>query len=281
MDDGYFASAPAVPAAPAGTGSAPSRRAGLVLGCVVLLGAATVAATAVLADRATERVPLRPLRAVTEPAPAAQGWAPSFVDAAGRPARWDPCAPIRVAVRAAHLPPTGRTDLAEALRRISAASGLQFVDEGLTDEVPSAQREAYQPERYGERWAPLLVGWALPQEVGHRVGKGVAGLASVVALPVPDGGSIVTAQVVLDASRRLASGFGPGATQGEVLLHELAHAIGLGHVDDQTQVMNPAATSGESAFGSGDRAGLAALGSAAGCQPPPAPRRLDVTPRAR
>jgi hypothetical protein len=79
---------------------------------------------------------------------------------------------------------------------------------------------------------------------------------------------------VLDAGNRLAAGFGPGTTDGEVLLHELAHAVGLGHVLDPTQVMYPHTTHSESQFGAGDRAGLAALGAAAGCHPAPPARPL-------
>jgi len=45
-----------------------------------------------------------------------------------------------------------------------------------------------------------------------------------------------------------------------VLRHELGHLVGLGHVDDPTQLMNP--TAGEvTTFQSGDLTGLAALGN--------------------
>jgi predicted Zn-dependent protease len=44
-----------------------------------------------------------------------------------------------------------------------------------------------------------------------------------------------------------------------VLRHELGHLVGLGHVDDATQLMSP--TIGEpQTFQSGDLAGLAKLG---------------------
>jgi hypothetical protein len=45
--------------------------------------------------------------------------------------------------------------------------------------------------------------------------------------------------------------------------------VGLNHVLDPTQVMYPQTTNGESTFGAGDRAGLAALGAPAGCHPAP------------
>jgi hypothetical protein len=221
-----------------------------------------------------------PLHAVTTPAPASAGWGASYVDDLGRPARWDPCTPIHYVVQTRWEPAGGRADLAAALKRLAKASGMVFVDDGDTDELPSQQRAAYQPARYGHRWAPLLVGWLPPAQTDLGLGHGVAGVTVAVALPGPKGGSIVTGQVALDADHALPAGFGPGATEGEVLLHELAHAVGLGHVLDPTQVMYPQTTNSESQYGAGDRAGLAALGRPAGCHPAPAPRNLRtvVTP---
>ena len=240
------------------------RRAGLLL--AGLLAGLPVAAVSVARAQGD---PVPPLTWVE--APAASGWSASYVDAAGRPARWDPCTPIRYVVNPAWMPRDGRRDLAEALRRLSAATGLVFEDAGNTDELPGANRAAYQPERYGERWAPLLVAWIPPGATDLRVGRGVQGVSVGVAVPSERGGHLVSGQVVLDAGNPLASGFGPGATEGEVLLHELAHAVGLGHVLDPTQVMYVQTTNSESEYGAGDRAGLAALGAAAGCHPAPAP----------
>jgi hypothetical protein len=271
----YFAGAPVAshaplqPAGPPVPASVRRPRRVLLPVLVVLAGAA--AALVVAASR-IEALPA--LTQVTTPAPAAAGWGPAWVDDQGRPARWDPCSPVRYVVNPAWMPQRGREDLAEALRRISAVSGLRFVDDGDTDELPRADRPSYQPERYGERWAPLLVAWVPPGATDLGLGSGVQGLASTVAVSTREGGVLVTGQVALDAERRLASGFGPGATEGEVLLHELAHAVGLGHVDDPTQVMYYRTTNSESEFGAGDRAGLAALGAAAGCRPAPTARAL-------
>jgi hypothetical protein len=214
---------------------------------------------------------------VEEPAPAAAGWGPIYVDEHGAPARWDPCTPIRYVVQPGWIPAQGRADLAEALRRLSAVSGLQFVDEGDTDELPSLSRAAYQPERYGERWAPLLIGWVPPEQTdlglsGSVAEGGVQGISLATVVPSTGGPSLVSGQVALNADNRLSAGFGAGTTDGEVLLHELAHAVGLNHVLDPTQVMYPQTTNGESTFGAGDRAGLAALGAPAGCHPAPAAR---------
>jgi hypothetical protein len=177
------------------------------------------------------------------------------------------------------IPAAGRADLSEALRRLSAVSGLLFADDGDTDEMPSLDRAAYQPERYGERWAPLLIAWVPPERTdlglsGGLEGGGVQGLSLSTVVPNAGGPSLVSGQVALNAGNRLAAGFGAGTTDGEVLLHELAHAVGLNHVLDPTQVMYPQTTNGESTFGAGDRAGLAALGAPAGCHPAPDVRQV-------
>lgn len=252
---------------------APARSSRRVVVALVLVLLAVVAAGAV----ATSRVRAAAVGTVTAvDAPAASGWSPTYVDQDGDPARWDPCTPIRYVVQAGWIPDAGRRDLAEALRRLSAASGLQFVDEGDTDELPSRDRPAYQPARYGQRWAPLLIGWVPPAVTDVGLGSGVQGVSLSVAVPGRAAPHLVSGQVVLDAAHRVAAGFGPGTTDGEVLLHELAHAIGLGHVLDATQVMYPQTTSSESEFGAGDRAGLAAVGAAAGCHPAPKARPLRL-----
>jgi hypothetical protein len=259
---------------PASRPRAASRRRPSALLLTVLV---TVAGTGALATLAAVRVEALPaLQQATGPAPAADGWGPAWTDDTGRPARWNPCRPLGYVVNPAWMPPRGREDLIDALSRITAVSGLRFVDQGDTDEVPRQDRPAYQPERYGERWAPLLVAWVPASATDLGIGGGTQGLASTTAVPTSAGGVIVTAQVALDADRRLASGFGPGATEGEVLLHELAHAVGLGHVDDPTQVMYYRTTNSESQFGAGDRAGLVALGAAAGCLAVPEPRAVSA-----
>lgn len=271
-DPGYFGGTPAMLPALA----PPRRRAGVVL---VLSGVlALVLAGGVVATSRVQAQAMSTVHALEEPAPAEDGWGPTYVDDRGRAARWDPCTPIHYVVNPGWIPHKGRADLTEALRRITAASGLQFVNDGDTDEMPSRTRPAYQPGRYGERWAPLLVAWVPSASTDLGLGDGVQGVSMAVAVPGKAAPSLVSGQVALDASRRLAGGFGPGTTDGEVLLHELAHAIGLGHVQDPTQVMYPQATNAESQFGAGDRAGLRALGAEAGCHPAPKARHLRMQP---
>jgi len=266
---GPWASTPA--ARPVPPPAATAGRPALRLLLIVLVG---LGGTAALKAGAPSAAAVGSVIAVEQPAPAAAGWGPLYVDEHGAPARWDPCTPIHYVVQPGWMPVAGRADLTEALRRLSAVSGLQFADDGDTEEMPSLDRAAYQPERYGERWAPLLIAWVPPELTdlglsGGPGGGGVQGVSRSNVVPNVAGPSLVSGQVVLNADNRLSAGFGAGTTDGEVLLHELAHAVGLNHVLDPTQVMYPQTTSGESTFGAGDRAGLAALGARAGCHPAP------------
>lgn len=254
----------------------PRARSQAPLVCALVLVLTAVVTAGAVATQRARAAATGMVVAVDEPAPAAAGWGPSYTDQQGRPARWDPCTPIRYVVQAGWIPDAGRRDLDEALRRLSGASGLQFVAEGDTDELPSRERPPYQPDRYGDRWAPLLIGWVPAGATDLGLGGGVQGVSLVVALPGREAPHLVSGQVVLDASNRLASGFGPGTTDGEVLLHELAHVVGLGHVLDATQVMYPETTNSESQFGAGDRAGLAAVGASAGCHRAPEAHRLEM-----
>jgi hypothetical protein len=256
---------------------APRPRSRVPLVCGLVLALTGVVTVGAVATNRVQEAAVGTVSPVEQPAPATAGWGPTYVDELGRPARWDPCTPISYVVQAGWIPDAGRRDLAEALRRLSEASGLRFVSEGDTDELPSRDRAPYQPGRYGKRWAPLLIGWVPAGSTDLGLGDGVQGVSLSVALPGREAPHLVSGQVVLDASNRVASGFGPGTTDGEVLLHELAHAVGLGHVLDATQVMYPQTTSSESQFGAGDRAGLAALGAAAGCHPAPGARPLRLT----
>jgi hypothetical protein len=60
-----------------------------------------------------------------------------------------------------------------------------------------------------------------------------------------------------------------------VLLHEIGHVVGLSHVDNAAEVMNPVAQVAPTAYGTGDTFGLRHLGLEAGCTgsptPPPTP----------
>lgn len=181
---------------------------------------------------------------------------------------WSPCRPIHYVVRTANQPRGGAAGIQRAIAAVSAATGLQFVRDANTDEAPDRDRDAYQPDRYGDRWAPVLVAWATVDEVPD-FGVDVAGEAMTQRVTTPSGDeAFVTGAVLLDpASYREISRYAGRAAADAVILHEFGHLVGLDHVNDRAQVMYPRSGPGSpTAFQRGDLTGLAALGLGA-CQP--------------
>ena len=184
-------------------------------------------------------------------------------DGSGRPVTFDPCRPIHVVVRPDGQPPSGPAMVAAALAEVSRATGLVFVDDGPTREAPSADR--HLAGRWSLRSAPtpVLIAWATEREWPSLAGTvlGEAGpVSQVFARSTP---RFVTGQVVLDAAD-LAHVPGDVAAAEQVrlvLLHELGHLVGLGHVDDPAQLMHAETGGGLTGFGAGDLRGLHRLGS--------------------
>ena len=179
-----------------------------------------------------------------------------------QPVAFDPCRPIHYVVRP-NGAPAGSLDLLPlALADISAATGLEFIDDGTTDEAPSTVRPNYQPDRYGDRWAPVLVAWSTPAEFTELSGD-VIGLAGSEPVTADDDQlALVSGQLVLDSEQFgevLALKSGRTLAIGTIT-HELGHLVGLGHVHDEHQLMYPSARPLVSHLGRGDLTGLAALG---------------------
>jgi hypothetical protein len=189
----------------------------------------------------------------------------------GDPVRWNPCEPIHYVVNDAEAPIGSIDDVYEAVRRVSEATGIPFVYDGRTDEVPTRERAWVQPERYGPGWAPVVIAWVEPDETDIRfVTEGEP--AAAVARPwVPYGEDvIVSAWVVVNTRDPNPPGFANPGAQGPTVQHELGHVMGLGHVDSPGELMHPAGGR-VTDFGRGDLAGLTELGATQGCLDTPQP----------
>ncbi len=184
------------------------------------------------------------------------------------PVAYDPCRPIHYVIRAQGEPAGGSRIIVGAILRVSRATGLRFVYDGATSEAPSRQRSPYQPGRYGDRWAPVLISWVAPREdpdfAADLLGEG--GSSSVRLSGNPS--AYVTGGVELDAAQITSVLRRPGGSQvvRAVVLHELGHLVGLGHVTTASQLMYPQVLPGVTDFGAGDLTGLAALGGGT-CRP--------------
>ena len=203
------------------------------------------------------------------PAPSTSGsayaWMVTNSDAS--PVRYDPCEPIHYVVNLTEAPARGLSDVQGAFARVSDATGLSFVYDGTTTEIPMPNRPVYQPATYGDRWAPVLVAWARPDETAYLTAGAVAdGGSSYVPTGQPGQYEYVTGQVALDANQAFPGGFEDSIAWGPLLLHELGHVMGAAHVDDHTQIMYPTLhPGGPTGYRDGDGAGMRILGSVSGC----------------
>jgi len=178
------------------------------------------------------------------------------------PVSYDPCRPIHYVIRQQGEPAGGNQIVTNAVLRVSQATGLRFVYDGATSEVPFRRRPSYQPNRYGDRWAPVLISWVTPNE-NPDMASAVTGEGGSAAFGFPGGPSAyVTGAVELDAGKLAGELKRPGGKQvvRAVVLHELGHLVGLDHVSAANQLMYPQIQPGVTDFGAGDLTGLAALG---------------------
>jgi hypothetical protein len=173
-----------------------------------------------------------------------------------QPVTWDRCDDIRYVVNPAGAPADQRQLVSDAVADIEAASGLGFRYDGTTDDRRFSDRASLLGPA-----PPVLVGWATSDEVSDLAGE-VAGVGGAEATRTgPDELSYVTGMVVLDRDTFAAMAGRPDGTdlQRAVIEHELAHVVGLGHVDDTGELMYPETTR-RTELGPGDRNGLEILG---------------------
>ena len=178
------------------------------------------------------------------------------------PVAYDPCRPIHYVTRPDGAPDGGEDVVRSAIERLSKVTGLQFVDDGVSAEPATIDRPIFQPDRYGDRWAPVLIAWETEEQNPALAGDTV-GQAGSTAVSLGTGPRVfVTGTVSLDAGRMpeiLAFRDGE-ETARAIVLHELGHLVGLAHVDDPEQLMYPEARREVPDFAAGDLTGLAALG---------------------
>lgn len=214
-----------------------------------------------------------------------------FVGADGcQPARFNPCEPVRYLLNRSLATDADVADLDAAIRKISDATGLQFQFVGTSTEDPRSTARPVRGADGALTWPPVLIGWAhLGTGDSLRPSTtGAAGSPPPTSLGVVGGGGrpqvsgnvITTGNLILnldavtdtDTHNPVPHGFGSGVNWGRIMMHELAHVVGLGHVESRTSIMNETLTQQtipSTEFGVGDLIGLRDLGKQGGCLPVP------------
>lgn len=170
--------------------------------------------------------------------------------------RWNPCT-----VHSYRINPRGawkgyKNDVRATFEQISEATGLRFRYAGTTRYVGWTLHPGSYPAG-----ASFTVSWAKPSALRALLGAvvGVGGASW-------SGHEFSQGRVTLDSTWRLRGQRSWVTRQHRLLLlHELGHAVGLGHVGDERQVMHPSLQDLPGAYSAGDLAGLETLGANQGC----------------
>jgi hypothetical protein len=189
----------------------------------------------------------------------------------GGPVRWDPCEPITYAINPSGASIDVRPDVREAIRRVSDATGIRFRPTGTTREgfLHAFLRMRFRGVFGG---AEVILFWVDHSEyvsIIQRIGV----LRPSIALGKPFAGlyqhrdQYFGGLILIDADAVSVPGFAFPRAHGLVLLHELGHVMGLGHVKDRDQLMYSGRQPNTRlhGYGDGDREGLRHLGVDAGC----------------
>lgn len=200
--------------------------------------------------------PHRLLPAVV-PAKASDAYSVLNRDAAGDPVTYDPCKPIHYVINPDGAPGDYLTFIQAAVGAAQRASGLQFIYDGITTDTWADRQKGDQPGPVLIAFTPTLDS---PKATKDTVGLGGSTLLKLNGQVLPH---YVTGAIALkrDWFRQESAEHRIGEERA-VVMHELGHVLGLGHVEDKHQVMYPS-SSGLTSYGAGDLAGLALEGSGA------------------
>jgi hypothetical protein len=183
----------------------------------------------------------------------------------GEPVRWDPCTPIHWRYRTSGQVVGGFTQVVRAIAKISRATGTTWVYDGAVTTAPTT---AWLPTRSDQR-PPVLIGWttAAHSDLLASQSPTILGVTRTAWFGVTRNGQTTSAirgaVIALNQSKRLPL-TGPVSWHA-VALHELAHAMGLGHATSSKQLMYPVLQPALTDLQAGDLAGLARVGRSEGC----------------
>jgi hypothetical protein len=221
-------------------------------------------------------VPPRPDPPDSEPVPAGTPQPPLDITPGARPAIGDggtyeylpqlfsdgppyisTCAPVEFTIRSGVGPTNGAAMVLRAVQQLSNATGIPFRWVGFTDTpYDFNQRPTQYP--FEAKRIPFWIGWSPPGEVpDFGANSDVLGVGGPVVIEDKGRREIITGGVVLRSDSDAAPVFGKGVTWGNIIQHELGHAVGLGHIDSPVDLMDPSADpETPDGYGPGDLRGL-------------------------
>lgn len=174
------------------------------------------------------------------------------------PFQWE-CRTIPYRVNLAGTPHRNLVVVRAAIAQIAAASGYSFRYAGPTSVVPFARGHDAMDQVPDDG---LYIAWsdadAVPRLAGDVVGLGGPGASYN---RVGSQWQVTSGGVVVDRNADLSTRMTAGPTLMSLLLHELGHAMGLGHSPSKANVMYEGLGPwSRPSLGPGDRAGLRDLG---------------------
>lgn len=171
------------------------------------------------------------------------------VDAAGNPARWNPCANLQWKIAGAH--PSRRLRLAarNTFRQIASTTGLRFTYAGR-----ATPAEFASPPR-----DTIVIGAASNLGLANA-----GGMTNVFYASTASGGWTISGAKVAINPLVVARGTRFTSMLTPIVLHEVGHAVGLAHVSNPSEIMYPQVVR-TSRYTAGARASLHHLGASMGC----------------
>ena len=215
---------------------------------------------------AVDFTPTRPLPMVEVTTKGKYAW--SF-KVEGKPVLWDSCRPIYWVDNPDNAPEVAHEILQEAFDEVSSLTGLQFIYAGETSETFDANRKFDNTVGYENvpgDWAPVLVTYLSKDaftdaviESGDWKPREVAAFAGPNSIEKYGDWVYVSGAMTVSSESLRETLFNSGRNEARTLfIHELGHVVGLDHVSDQRELMDPGAY--PETAGPGDKKGFALAG---------------------
>lgn len=183
----------------------------------------------------------------------------------GKPARWNACKTVTYSLNTRGMSKNMKRTIPKVLKKVSQASGIKFRKGAPTRIVPFASPQ-WSDSLWNRNSGVLVIAAASAKQFPMFANSLVSGYGGNRWQGAIGGAAeIRVGGVLLNRKSRLDKGFskGPvGYNVGQVLLHEIGHAMNLGHAADEEQVMFPIMSAATpNSYAAGDLAGFRGLSS--------------------